>query len=126
MAKKSKVEKTIDKQRKAHPVAFLIVVIFLVIGAVAGFFTTKYLTRNDKFEIIGDQTITLNIGETYEDEGAVAISFGKDISADIKVENNIDNTKEGRYYIKYTIDNFRYNGVVKYRYIVYVGGGNNE
>ena len=125
MAKKSKVEKTIDKQRKAHPVAFLIVVIFLVIGAVAGFFTTKYLTRNDKFEIIGDQTITLNIGETYEDEGAVAISFGKDISADIKVENNIDNTKEGRYYIKYTIDNFRYNGVVKYRYIVYVGGGKN-
>lgn len=126
MAKKSKVGKAVEKQKKAHPVAFLLVVIFLVVGAVGGYFTTKYITRNDKFEIVGEQTITLIVGEVYEDEGAVAISFGKDISADIKTENNIDNTTEGRYYIKYTVDNFRYNGVVKYRHIIYVGGEGDE
>lgn len=120
MAKKSNLEKTINKQKKAHPVAFLLVVLFLVVGAVAGYFVVQYLTKNDRFEIIGEQTITLNIGETYEDEGAIAISFGRDISDKIKVENNINNLEAGRYYIKYTIDDIRYSGVVKYRYIIYL------
>lgn len=123
MAKKSKIEKTIDKQKKAHPVAFLLVVLFLVVGAVAGYFVVQYLTKNDKFELIGEQTITLNIGETYEDEGAIAISFGRDISDRIVVETDIPENEiaeAGRYYIKYTIDDIRYSGVVKYRYIIYL------
>ena len=120
MAKKSNIEKLIDKQKKAHPVAFLLVVIFLVAGAVAGYFTVRYLTRDDRFELIGEQTITLNVGETYIDEGAVAISFGRDVSEKIKVENNINNLEAGRYYIKYTIDDLRFGGVIKYRYIIYL------
>lgn len=123
MAKKSNIEKSIDKQKKAHPVAFLLVVIFLVVGTVAGYFTVRYLTRDDRFELIGEQTITLNLGETYIDEGAVAISFGRDVSDRIVVETDIPENEiveSGRYYIKYTIDDIRYSGVVKYRYIVYL------
>lgn len=120
MAKKSNIEKSIDKQKKAHPVAFLLVVIFLVVGAVAGYFTVRYLTRDDRFELIGEQTITLNVGETYIDEGAVAISFGRDVSDKIVTETDVDSMVAGRYYIKYTIDDIRYSGVVKYRYIVYL------
>ena len=123
MAKKSNLEKTINKQKKAHPVAFLLVVLFLVVGAVAGYFVVQYLTKNDRFEIIGEQTITLNIGETYEDEGAVAVSFGRDVSDRIVVETDIPENEiaeAGRYYIKYTIDDIRYSGVVKYRYIIYL------
>ena len=123
MAKKSNLEKTINKQKKAHPVAFLLVVLFLVVGAVAGYFVVQYLTKNDKFELIGKQTITLNIGETYEDEGAIAVSFGRDVSDRIVVETDIPENEiaeAGRYYIKYTIDDIRYSGVVKYRYIIYL------
>ncbi len=123
MAKKSNLEKTINKQKKAHPVAFLLVVLFLVVGAVAGYFVVQYLTKNDKFELIGEQTITLSLGETYEDEGAVAVSFGRDISDRIVVETDIPENEiaeAGRYYIKYTIDDIRYSGVVKYRYIIYL------
>ena len=119
MAKKSKIEKAVDKQKKAHPIAFFLVVLFLAVGAVCGYFVTKHLTRNDKFEIIGEQTITINLGEDLpQDEGAVAISFGRDISSRIVVEDNINIEKAGRYYIKYTVDDIRYNGVVKYRYII--------
>ena len=121
MAKKSKLEKTIDKQKKAHPVAFLLVVLFLVVGAVAGYFTVQYLTRDDRFEIIGEQSVTLEVGEEYVDEGAVAISFGRDISDKVEIDtSNIDNTKADRYYVKYTVDDIRYNGVVKYRFVVFV------
>ena len=119
MAKKSKIEKAVDKQKKAHPIAFFLVVLFLAVGAVCGYFVTKHLTRNDKFEILGEQTITINLGEDLpQDEGAVAISFGRDISSRIVVEDNINTEKAGRYYIKYTVDDIRYNGVVKYRYII--------
>lgn len=135
MAKKSKIEKAVNKQKKAHPIAFLLVVLFLAVGAVCGYFVTKHLTRNDKFEIIGEQTITINLGEDLpQDEGAVAISFGRDISSRIVVEDNINTEKAGRYYIKYTVDDIRYNGVVKYRYIIILapeegddtGDGENE
>lgn len=121
MAKKSNLEKAVDKQKKAHPVAFLLVVLFLVVGAVAGYFTVQYLTRDDRFEIIGEQTVTLKVGEEYVDEGAVAISFGRDISDKVEIDtSNIDNTKADRYYVKYTVDDIRYNGVVKYRFVVFV------
>lgn len=119
MAKKSKIEKAVNKQKKAHPIAFLLVVLFLAVGAVCGYFVTKHLTRNDKFEILGEQTIAINLGEDLpQDEGAIAISFGRDISSRIVVEDNINTEKAGRYYIKYTVDDIRYNGVVKYRYII--------
>lgn len=119
MAKKSKIKKAVNKQKKAHPIAFFLVVLFLAVGAVCGYFVTKHLTRNDKFEILGEQTITINLGEDLpQDEGAVAISFGRDISSRIVVEDNINTEKAGRYYIKYTVDDIRYNGVVKYRYII--------
>lgn len=124
--KKTKLEKTIKKQSKLHPLATIFVIIFLVCGLLGGWFTVKYLTKNDKFEIVGEQTITLTLGEDYVDEGAVAVSFGKDISSKIKSENNVDKAKVGRYFIKYTVDDFRYKSVVKYRYIVYVEEVTNE
>lgn len=122
MAKKKKtaLEKNLKKQSKVHPVALIIVVGVLICGLFAGWFSVKYLTKNDKFEIVGQQNITLNLGEEYIDEGAIAVSFGKDVSTKIKMENNIDKTKVGRYYIKYTVDDLRYKNVVRYRYIIYL------
>ena len=126
MARKSSVEKSINKAKKSHPIAMLLVVIFLVVGCFAGYFVSVYLTKNDKFEIIGDKEIVLYVGEEYEELGAEVVAFGKDISSEIIIENEIDNTKAGTYYVKYTIDNFKYSGVVRYRYVTVVEGGANE
>lgn len=134
MASKNKirneVEKQVEKQRSKHPVAFLLVVLFLVVGALVGYFGVQALTKNDKFELIGESTITLNLGETYEDEGAVAISFNRDISDKIVTETNLPETMTaGRYYIRYTVDDLRFNGVVRYRTIIIldeVGGSDGE
>lgn len=92
----------------------------MIIGAVAGFFTAKYITRNDIFEIIGEHTITLNLGQNYQDEGAIAISFGKDISSKIVSQTNVNYNEEGTYYIKYTVDDIRYRGIERYRTIIIV------
>ena len=47
----------------------------------------------------------------------IVISFGKDISDKIFAENTIDNTTPGQYYIRYTVDNFRFKGVERYRIV---------
>ncbi|MBE7073502.1 MAG: DUF5011 domain-containing protein [Clostridiales bacterium] len=112
------------KQLKKKP--WLIAIVLLIgVSAVGGFFAAKVMTQNDKFEILGEKTIYLSVGETYQDEGAVAVSFGRDVSVNIKSENNIDYTTPGDYYIKYTIKDIRFGNVCRYRYIV-VQGVDNE
>ena len=95
-----------------------VLVLALVLGGVVGYFVGFSLIKNDKFEINGEKTIEIYIGQTYEDEGATAISFGKDVSSKIKAESNINTSEEGQYYIKYTVDNIRYRGVERYRIII--------
>lgn len=106
-----------EKSNKKE-IGLLAIILLIVIGAVAGFFTAKHITRNDVFEIIGEQTITVNIGESYQDEGARAISFGKDISSKIVSETNVNYSEEGTYYIKYSVDDIRYRGIERYRTII--------
>ena len=88
MARKSKLEKTVDKQRKNHPVAFFLVVLFLLLGALGGYFTLKFLTKEDCFLVLGEQTIYLDLGESFVDDGVKIIAFGKDISSNVKIERD--------------------------------------
>lgn len=117
MAKK--VNKQIEKAiKKSNPLLVLFFVFVFGGLGLGGYFFANHLTRNDKFEIVGEKTINLSFGSRYEDEGAVAISFGKDISSKIIVEDNIDYAVPGQYYIKYTVDDIRYKGICRYRVIV--------
>ena len=88
MARKSKLEKTVDKQRKNHPVAFFLVILFLLLGALGGYFTLKFLTKEDCFLVLGEQTIYLDLGESFVDDGVKIIAFGEDISSDVKIERD--------------------------------------
>lgn len=105
------------KKSTKMSISLIITILALVVGAVCGYFLSQKLTENDKFEIIGEKVIEVEIGGSYQDEGAVVISFGKDISDKIIVETNVDYTTPGKYYIKYTVDNFRFKGIERYRTI---------
>ena len=118
MAKRSK--KNIEKVKKKHPIAFIIVIWMFAVGIFGGYFTIKTLTKNDIFELVGEKYITLSLGQIYQDQGAKAVFFGKDISSEIVSENNIDFTKAGQYYIKYEYSNAFYKNIVKYRYITII------
>ncbi|MBQ8909259.1 MAG: DUF5011 domain-containing protein [Clostridia bacterium] len=119
------LKKVAKKHVKKKP--WLILLVFVIaLGAVGGFFAADYLTKNDTFEIIGEQTIYLNVGQKYEDEGAKVISFGRDVSHKIKSENTIDESQPGEYYIKYSIDDFRFGKVCRYRYVIVQEVGNEE
>ena len=91
-------------------------------------FSTRvsYLTKNDTFELIGDKNITLEINETYTEQGVKIISFGKDLKNEVKIESNLDTSKEGVYTIIYTINSSRYKNIKRVRYITIANGSDNN
>ena len=115
---------------KKRSISFILLTIVFVICVVGGYFVAKYLAQNDVFEIIGEKRIEIMVGQTYQDEGARAISFGKDISDKVKSESTVNNEVADTYYIKYTVDDIRYRGVERYRIVVVIDpsieGGDNE
>lgn len=108
--------------------SLLLIAVFLCIGAIGGVLSYSIICRNDTFEVLGEKNIVYNVGETAEfsDEKVKIISFGNDISSSVQIETNmevvdsvyvVNTTEEAEYYIKYTIEDFKYGGIVLYRTI---------
>ncbi|MFQ6723798.1 MAG: hypothetical protein ACLRFE_00500 [Clostridia bacterium] len=116
---------TTRKIKKLGIKAILIILLVTIIGASIGAGVCFILARNDCFTIIGNDEITLTLkGEDdvlarencYYDEGVKVISFGRDISKDVKIETDLKKTEDGgyyadevgTYYIIYTVDDIKY------------------
>lgn len=120
-------KKTIKKQAKKIPVAvWLPVILCFALGVLAGYLVYGYVTKNDKFVLNGEQNVTINVGDKYTEEFVTAIHFGKDCSNDVQISGVVDTTKTGKYVISYTLNNFRYRNVVRYRYVTVVENGHGE
>ena len=102
--------------KKIGTSGIIAVVCLLLIGVVGGVFTLKYFTRNDCFNPLGKDEITLMIGETYVDDGIYAVSFGRDVSDKAYIETNLQMNDQGEYYadeigtyyIVYKVDDIKY------------------
>lgn len=117
---KRKIEKEI---KKVNPLTIFLVIVFTLIGIAGGFFGVHMLTKNDTFELLGGYEIKCNVGDSFIDEGAKIIAFGKDISSEVIVEGNVDTSIKGDYVLKYKVNHFRYNGYVLYRLVSVVEVG---
>ncbi len=114
-------KKTEKNLKKLSGGALLIAFICLVFGVVSGFLGLGIITRNDCFVLNGKDEISRRIGESYKDDGAKVIAFGKNDSNKIKIETNLKTNpdgsffaeEEGTYYIVYTVDNFKYGKLFK-------------
>ena len=118
--KKSTLEKHAGKvAKKIGAFSLFLIAALFIFGGVGGYLVANVMTKNDTFQLVGEKVVTLQQGQTYQDEGVLVISFGKKVSNEkVTVENNIDYDKAGQYYIKYSVDNIRYKGVYRYRTIV--------
>lgn len=52
---------------------------------------------------IGDSEIELDVNNLYKEPGYESSTFFKDVSSKVKVSNNINNKKVGKYYVDYKI-----------------------
>lgn len=116
---------TTRKIKKLGFKAILIVLLVTLIGGAIGVGACWFVCRNDCFTIIGQEEITLTLkddGEligprnAYHDEGVKIVSFGRDISDDVKIETNLKQYPDGNYYadevgtyyILYKVDDIKY------------------
>ena len=53
----------------------------------------------------GDETVYLNVNEEYTELGATATYNERDLTSEIKIENNIDTTIPGEYTVIYKVNN---------------------
>ena len=117
-----KQEKEIEKTVKKSSFKTLIASLFLIIvGFTIGAGAYFLVCKNDTFEIVGNDEITLTLDETYEDPGVKIIEFGKDISENATVKTNLSKNDDGKYYsneigtfyIEYSVDSIKYGKVFK-------------
>lgn len=132
------LERAARKGLSKAGIAWIVVILFLIVGAVGGFFAVKYAFKDDAFAMnayaSGDIDITIGAdGDalTYTELGAKCISFGKDESDDVTITyyyradatesqvkvDKVDETKAGMYYAVYTTKSSRYKSVTLIRNI---------
>ena len=118
---KRTTRKVKTKLKKLSFGVVMLAIFLLAVGVVGGYFGVQYLSRNDCFNIVGAEEITLEIGESYLDEGVRVVAFGVEETDKVEIETNLkkDNNgkfyaqTEGTYYIKYTVNNIKYGSIFK-------------
>lgn len=106
---RKKATKSVNK--KIKKIGFKVVLIILLvtlIGGGIGLGVCWYLSRNDCFQIIGQEEINLTLraedvtefesNNIYYDQGVKVVSFGRDISKDVYIETDLKQHSDGGYY----------------------------
>ena len=122
-----KAEKEIKKFVKNLPTTtkVLAVVLFLI-SALGTYGAATILQKNDKFELIGEKIVTMNVGGDYSEptleEAIECVSFGRDVinTVSINLEETTYNEttsplQEGTYYIVYQTTDFKYSSITRIR-----------
>ena len=112
-----------------------VLVIVLAFGVLIGSMVGYFTSRNDCFELLGADEVTLEVGQTYVDPGVKIVEFGKDISANVvksgsfmDLENGTS-MEEGSFYIDYSVDATKYSKVWtvhKIRIITFVAASESD
>lgn len=111
---KRKVKKDVKKTVKNNKGLVVIIILSFIIFAVCGFFVAYKFTEYDGLTLNDpNKNIKLDIGESYVEQGAKFIVFGKDVSNLIKIDiydndgeivDKINTTESTTYDVVYSIN----------------------
>lgn len=73
---------------------------FLIITLIVGVIFLLFIPN---VKLLGSRVITLKLNEEYSEQGVKATYHGKDISQEIKIDNNVNNDKVGTYEVTYKV-----------------------
>ena len=78
---------------------FILIIVILILGLVGE--GIKLADKNLKLELIGDSEVQVEVNSEYNDSGAEARFFNKNMTSKIKRTGKVDTSKLGEYEIKY-------------------------
>ena len=73
----------------------------LILFSVCVLTVVLIVNYNVYFELVGNDTIIVEINSNYIEEGYIARVFNDDLSKYVIVKNNVDTSNAGTYYINY-------------------------
>jgi hypothetical protein len=126
------IKRKLEKQmKKMNRLTIVLTVVALLIGLGAGALAARIMTKNDSFALLGEKTYTYTVGEgngsvRFADPGWHATAFGQDVGDKVVTTTNltedgdgylVDTSKEGTYYISYSVSSIRYKEVLLVRAI---------
>lgn len=86
-------------------IIILTILISILIGIYLYFYNNKEITHDVAFTLNGEDSITIEVGTDYEDNGANVVIDNIDRTSDIKIDDsNIDTNTLGTYIVKYYIE----------------------
>ena len=113
-------KKVINKAKKRKPITFVLIAVFFIIGICGGYAIFAITSKNDCFELIGEERVVLTLEEKYVNEGVKIIEFGKDISEKAEYETNLKvidgnfySEEVGDFYIKYSVNSIKFGKIFK-------------
>ena len=90
---------------------FIVIVLIKLLGITYSFEYEN--TSNIKFELIGPNTLYMDVGSAYYEYGIKVMYNGMDVSKNVLIEENIDTSKLGEYNVKYQYgDEYVYRTVI--------------
>lgn len=103
------------KKEESNEAKIIAGIVILVIMLTGFFMIAKNLYEREIYknsrpivEIIGDKHISINVGELFKDPGAEAHDYlDNNITNKIVVQGKVDTSKEGVYYLYYSVTNSR-------------------
>lgn len=96
-----------------------IVLFLLSVLSVIAYSLTKNSLR-PSIKLRGEEEITLNVGEKYQEQGALSYLKEKNISNNIKIEGQVNTKKVGTYELTYTSKNYKNNKKVSIKRKIHV------
>ncbi len=84
---------------KKKIILFIVITILLLVTGIP----LLFYFSSPKLELQGDEEITINYSEDYEEPGVTATYYGKDISKEVKITGDVDVYTPGTYKIKYSL-----------------------
>ena len=73
-------------------------VICLIISLILGAGVCFIVGKNDRFDIVGNEELSLTLTETYIDQGVDIREFGLNLSGKAVTETNLKRNEKGEYY----------------------------
>lgn len=122
---------TVMIAKKVSLKSILIAILCFVLAGAIGAGICFFMGKNDCFNIIGNDEITLTLDQNYADEGVLIKEFGLDLSKNAKISTNLKQNGNGEfyaetagtYYIAYTVNSLKFGFVYhiqKIRLITFV------
>lgn len=93
-------------KRKLSKIEIICLIIFVGVAILCftWYFLYAYLAVPE-LKLKGEKEVVITLKETYKEQGAEAYLDNEDISDRIKIKDNINNKKVGKYQVEYTVTN---------------------